>query len=220
MKQAIIFDLDGTLVDSCGVCVTILQGMLRDRGVDRAICHEFARPLMSRGGEMMVAALLGDACRDPAADLIEFRSRYHDWLTPADSLYDGVAAGLSSLRARGFTLAICSNKPLPLCEKVLNDTGIADRFVAVVGGAAGLTPKPAPDLLDAVLARLDVDADQCLYVGDSELDHAVADRAGIPFYFLTHGYAEAGWSPPTGAVFDHFTALVGELVRHRPGLAA
>lgn len=221
MKQAIIFDLDGTLVDSCGICIRILEDMMADRGIKRAIDPEYARPLMSRGGSPMVAALLGDACSDPAADLAEFRKRYNDVSTPVESLFDGVAEGLHKLSKRGFGLAICSNKPQQLCEKVLADTGIAEYFVAVVGGMDGLAPKPAPDLLDRTLGQLQLPADKCFYVGDSILDHEVAQRAGMPFYFLTYGYAEPGWRPADSAIYDHFTPLADELVcHHRTDLAA
>jgi phosphoglycolate phosphatase len=221
MIQAIIFDLDGTLVDSCGICIGILEGMMADRGVDRSIDPEHARAFLSRGGVTMVAALLGDACSDPAADLVEFRKRYSEVSTPADSLFGGVAAGLQRLCERGFRLAICSNKPQALCEKVLNDTGIAKYFVAVVGGMEGLAAKPAPDLLDRTLEKLQLPADKCFYVGDSKLDHEVAERAGIPFYFLTYGYAESGWTPPGSALYDHFSPLVDDLTRHgRAHLAA
>lgn len=215
MKQAIIFDLDGTLVDSCGVCISILEDMMADRGIVRSIDPEYARPFLSRGGEPMVAALLGDACRDPEAELVEFRKRYSKVSTPVESLFDGVAAGLHKLCERGFRLAICSNKPQQLCEKVLHDTGIAKHFVAVVGGMAGLAPKPAPDLLDRALRHLDLAAKDCIFVGDSQLDHAVAQRAGMPFYFVTYGYAEPGWSSAESPAYDLFTPLVDDLACFR-----
>jgi len=220
MTRAIIFDLDGTLVDSCGVCISILEDMIADRGADCAIDRVHARSFMSRGGEKMVAALLGDACRDPAKDLQEFRARYSEVKTPASALYEGVAEGLADLAARKFTLAICSNKPQTLCEKALLDTGIARFFPVVVGSSASFAPKPAPDLLLQTLALLGVRSGQCAYVGDSELDHQVASEASIPFYFLTYGYAEIGWTPAESRSFDHFTLLTSDLCLGRTILAA
>lgn len=216
MKQAVIFDLDGTLVDSCGICLDIIEAMLIDRGFDRKIVPVDARPLMSRGGQSMVSTLLGQAGRDPSSDLAEFRERYSCTTTPVDALFDGVATGLQALSGKGFKLAICSNKPQSLCELAIRDTGIADHFLAVVGGTPGLAPKPAPDLLDATLAQLGLRAEACIYVGDSELDHAVAERAGMPFHFLTYGYAHPGWSPTASTVHDDFTSLTRALLSQRP----
>ncbi len=216
MTEAIIFDLDGTLVDSCGVCITILQEMLYDRGMDQVgIDHAYARSFMSRGGEDMVANLLGPAARHPALDLREFRDRYNDVITPPTALYEGVAEGLERLHDSGVTLAICSNKPQNLCEKSLADTGIDRFFPVVVGGAPERKAKPAPDLLDLTLDRLQLRATDCLYVGDSELDHQVAMQADMRFFFVTYGYAEPGWLPEKAPLFDHFAPLARELAQIR-----
>jgi phosphoglycolate phosphatase len=208
MSQTIIFDLDGTLVDSCGVCVEILQQMVVERAFDYRIDPVFARQYMSRGGEMMVASLLGPAARDKVADLGEFRERYSHMTTPNDALFAGVADGLRALSDCGFDLAICSNKPQMLCNKVLHDTAIAGHFRVVVGGQAGLRPKPATDLLDHTLCLLARSAKQCVYVGDSELDYETASARGVPFHFLTYGYADPDWEPAGCHVHNEFGQLV------------
>lgn len=220
MRPVIIFDLDGTLVDSCGVCTSILQGMVNERGFDFAIDPVHARAFMSRGGEAMVAELLGAAGTDPAADLVEFRTIYAATDTRVECLFDGVAEGLRSLHAHGFKLAICTNKPQGLSEKVLADTGIAPYFCAVVGSGPGLRPKPASDLLDLVMTQLGTTAERCCYVGDSELDHAVAHAAGMPFHYLTYGYACPDWEPSDCFVYDDFRALTQALGDRASVLAA
>jgi phosphoglycolate phosphatase len=207
LTRHIIFDLDGTLVDSCGICVEILSDMLVERGSDHVIDPVFARQYMSRGGQDMVAALLGPACTDPATELAEFRARYQDYYTPADALYSGVAESLSRLHSEGFSLAICSNKPQQLCEKVLEDTGLASYFSVILGSQPGLRTKPAPDLLEAVLERLDGHPRECLFVGDSEIDHAVAEAASMPFLFMRYGYAIENWAPGDHPGFDCFRAM-------------
>lgn len=208
----IIFDLDGTLVDSNATCVEILSAMLAERGSDRVIDPQWARSYMSRGGLDMVSALLGEACGDPNAELLEFRARYHRHETSVDTLYPGVIDNLLRLAAGGFSFSICSNKPQALCEKVLSDTGLAHQFPIVVGGQHGLRPKPASDLLDAVIARLEHDIAHCVFVGDSELDHTVALNAGLPFHFMTHGYAEPGWQAVGCAVHHSFADLADALL--------
>jgi phosphoglycolate phosphatase len=174
-----------------------------------------ARQYMSRGGLDMVTGLLAETCVDPAADLADFRARYGRRQTPPDTVFPDVAEGLARMRDAGLILSICSNKPQKLCENVLRDTGLADFFTVVVGVRAGLRAKPAPDLLDAVLADLSAAPDECLFVGDSELDHDIAQRAMIPFQFLSYGYAAAGWTPEAGVTFDCFRSLTDAIVAHR-----
>jgi phosphoglycolate phosphatase len=212
VRNCIIFDLDGTLVDSNAVCVGILQAMLEERGSDRRIDLGESARHMSLGGERMVSALLGQECGNPAAELAEFRDRYARTLTPHHSLFEGVRSGLEHLRSVGLELAICSNKPISLCTKVLEDTGLAPLFGVIVGGQVGMRPKPAPDLLDATLLQLCVPADQCIFVGDSELDHDAASDAAIPFCFMRYGYAKPGWEPDHGESFDSFSSLVEHLL--------
>ncbi len=190
MIRQIIFDLDGTLVDSCAVCVQILGDMLADRDSDHAIDPVAARPWMSLGGAAMVAALLGPACVDPEKDIMEFRARYRETVTPSSALFPGVAMGLTHFRDAGFSLSICSNKPQELCEQVLRDTGLRSLFGPVVGLRTGLRAKPELDLLHATLDALRATPSECVYVGDSEIDHEVAGKAGMPFVFMSYGYAK------------------------------
>lgn len=214
VKRAIIFDLDGTLVDSCKTCVSILQDIIGERGIDHQIDHAFARPLMSRGGAQMVATLLGPAAKDTETDLEEFRARYASTTTCVSALYPGVREGIAGLAAHGLALAICSNKPQNLCDKVLQDTGLAEYFPVVIGSRVGVSPKPAPDLLELTLAALQLPSSHCVFVGDSELDHQVAVAAAMPFFYLSHGYAEPGWQPRDSLTFDAFDELCQSLADH------
>jgi phosphoglycolate phosphatase len=207
MIRQLIFDLDGTLVDSCSICVKILSEMLTERGSDHCIDPLTARPWMSIGGANMVSALLGPACGDPDRDIDEFRARYQLVVTPEATLFDGVKDGLTQLRAAGFTLSICSNKPQNLCDKVLADTGIAPLFDAVVGLRPELRRKPAPDMLQATLKALHAAPAECLYIGDSEIDHQVATEAGLPFVFMSYGYAEPKFTHEQEDSFDCFHTM-------------
>ena len=185
--------------------------MIADRGLNHVIDPVGARRHMSRGGRDMVEALLGPACVDPDQDLADFRARYSRYVTPADSLFPGVAESLEQLRAIGLQLGICSNKPQALCDKVLADTALAPFFSAVVGGQPNLLPKPAPDLLVSLSKKLGCAPYECIYVGDSELDHDVARAAGMAFCFLTYGYADPGWEPEVGESFDCFPSLTAAI---------
>ena len=131
--RSIIFDLDGTLIDSAVLCAGILTDMLRDRGCSRIVTRDCTKPHMSGGGEHLVGTMLGADCGDVAAELVEFRRRYAELPTPETSLFDGVLPGLKRLHANGFDLAICSNKPQHLCEKVVSDLGIEPRAPEATG---------------------------------------------------------------------------------------
>lgn len=212
MTRTLIFDLDGTLVDSCATCVDILTDMLLERGCLHMIDHAKARPLMSHGGIKMVSALLGDHCGDPVLELEDFRGRYAVHHTRPDTLFPYVTEGLLRLKASGYQLAICSNKPQNLCENVLRDTGLAGLFSAVVGARKGLAPKPAPDILLEVMKQLGVKRQDCVFIGDSELDHAVADAVGMPFMFMSYGYAEAHYEPHPDNIHHDFLSLTEHLL--------
>jgi phosphoglycolate phosphatase len=214
--QTIVFDLDGTLVDSAFVCVDILNGMLADRGSVRKIHPAHAKPYFSLGGPRMVKALLAEECGDPDVEIVEFRSRYADLPTPTASLFAGVRDGLHALSAAGHRLAICSNKPQPLCDKVLTDLHLAQLFEVIVGARAGYRPKPATDLLDLALLSLRVPADAALYVGDSEIDHELAGAAGIPFHFVTYGYVDPAWTGQPDMRHDRFADVVTAILGDAP----
>ena len=185
-----IFDLDGTLTDSVAHNTAILNVMLADRGSIRRLEPTDVRPFISVGGEGMMAAVLGSECKAPAEEIAEFRARYGEMPTPPDCLFQGVVEGLDSLVASGIALSICSNKPQALCEKVLTELGIADRFTAIVGGQPGHQPKPAPDLLNRVLELAECSKASCCFVGDSEPDLLTARAVGMPFILASYGYTD------------------------------
>jgi len=212
MTEHIIFDLDGTLVDSVQVCTEVLNFMLRERGSAVVLSNADTRRYISRGGAPMVEALLGTACVDPDKDIIAFREHYANLTTPPDCVFAGVRKGLAALRRQGFTLSICSNKPQALCDKVLNELGLSDMFYTVVGSKPGLLVKPATDLMDVVLRTLDARADQCVFVGDSELDHGLANACNMRFLFVTYGYADIQCNADDVETFDHFRDVVAALL--------
>jgi phosphoglycolate phosphatase len=219
-RRHLLFDLDGTLVDSNATCMALVQAMLAARGSTRRIDPAAGRAVMSYGGLRMIHALLAQDCGDAVADLAEFRARYLVATTGVDTLYDGVLPGVQRLADAGFTMGICSNKPQALCEKVLADTGLDAFMAAVVGAHPARAPKPASDPLDLALDLLTQHADACIFIGDSELDYRVARNAGVPFAFMTYGYADSDWQPEAahdwhdtaGQGFDHFDHLVDALV--------
>jgi phosphoglycolate phosphatase len=208
MIRNVIFDLDGTLVDSAPVCADILSEMLHDRGSTRRISVADATPFLSRGGKHMISGLLGADCADPELEIADFRTRYLHHPTPPESLYPGVFEGLGQLAAAGLTLGICSNKPQKLCQKVLSDLGLVRHFSTILGGAPGRLSKPNPQLLEMTLEELGALPEHCLFVGDSEIDHAAAEAVGIAFLLVNYGYSDERWDRLGLIQFSNFPDVV------------
>lgn len=206
MIDHIVFDLDGTLIDSAPHCIDILNEMARARG-GGAVDPVLARRHLSRGGAAMIAAVLGERAGDPDAAIAEFRSHYVNRATPPQSLFGGVADGLTALHAAGLRLASCSNKPQHLCEKIVADLRLERFFAVIVGSQPGLRRKPDPQSLMHTLELLDTTPERALYVGDSEIDAQTADAADVAFHFVRYGYADDGYSPTGAACHDSFFDL-------------
>lgn len=205
--RAVIFDLDGTLVDSVPMALAVINAMLAERGSDRRLNPEQARPFASSGGLALMRGLLAEDCGDPEIELRDFRERYNSHETPPESIYDGVVPMLDCLNEAGLRLAVCSNKPQPLCEKVLGDLQLADRFEVVMGSRPGVPEKPNPEMLDLLLTELDVSPSSCIFVGDSEVDVQFAASRAMPVMFVTHGYGNADESIARENRFDHLSTL-------------
>lgn len=213
---SLIFDLDGTLVDSSSILVAIVNDMLRERGSERVVTIDEAAPFLSHGGAALVRGLLANECTDVVRDLADLRERYGSQTIPAEALYEGVRAGLHELDGHGFRLAICSNKPEYLCEKVLADLGLDPLFSTIVGSAPGRLQKPAPELLNLALQRLDSEPSQAIMIGDSEVDYALAEGVSVPFLFVSYGYADENWDSSKLHQFNRFPDLVGWLTSRYP----
>jgi phosphoglycolate phosphatase len=187
----LIFDLDGTLIDSARLTGAILDGMLEKRGSQMAADRALIRRMDAVGGEAMIAAVLGAHSTNPPAELEEFRRIHRTIAVPDDLPFPGVRDTLASLDAAGIGLAICSNKPQFLCDKILGELGLAQHFRAIVGSAPDRPRKPAPDCAELALAGVGGSPANTLYCGDSAIDVATARAAGLPVALVSWGYGTA-----------------------------
>lgn len=184
----IIFDLDGTLVDSARITCAIIDAMLAARGIAFRADPATVRAMDAIGGEAMIAAAMGPHCRDPKQEIAEFRSRHAVATTPPDLAFAGVADALAALAAARIGMAICSNKPQHLCEKILGDLGLAGQFTTIIGARPDLPRKPAGDGARLALAALGAEPAATLFVGDSAVDVATAQAAGVDLALVAWGY--------------------------------
>jgi phosphoglycolate phosphatase len=199
----ILFDLDGTLVDSVRITCAIIDAMLADRGIAWRADPAVARAMDAVGGEAMIAAVMGPHCRDAGQEIAEFRIRHAVAETPADLAFPGVVAALAALAEAGVGMAICSNKPQALCEKILGDLGLAGHFSAIIGARPDLPRKPAPDGARLALAALRADP-------ATTLDVATAAAAGVPVVLVDWGYglAQALAAAPAAPVLHNLLELL------------
>lgn len=210
--RAVIFDLDGTLIDSAPDLLNAANGML---AALKAPPLELAqlRRFIGNGTPKLVerslkARELPAEGAAHAAAHADFMKRYMAAPTAETTIYPGVIAALEALRAAGHLMAICTNKPESPARSVLADLGMAPYFSAIVGGDTLRVRKPDPAPLLAALTPLG--ASSAVFVGDSEIDAETARLAGIAFGLYTEGYRKS----PVGDLhhafaFDDFGDLPG-----------
>jgi phosphoglycolate phosphatase len=210
-RDVLFFDLDGTLVDSAPTIAAALSALRTERG-GSALASEAIRPWISLGVDRLVANALEGVAGESEADVAAFRARLRDIPNDRSCLYPGVEETLRSLRAAGAQMAVITNKPEALSRALLDDVGLGQMFVAIVGGDTARRPKPHPAPIEHALSLLDVSAERCWFIGDSEVDAAAARTFSIPFLLFTGGYgAERCCVDDVYRVFDDFAALPGLL---------
>ena len=195
--ELIIFDLDGTLVDSFPAIQLGLNRALQDLGLPQ-LDLAWVRRHVGRGASRLIEAAAGGRCDAPE---LMGRFRHHYGLVVADSTppYVGVERALATL-SQSFTLAIASNKPLPWVDKLVDHLGWRQMMAAVVGPEAVGAHKPDPAMIRIVLERTDVSASRCLLVGDMPVDAETGANAGIPVVGVDTGSCSAAELVAAGCV--------------------
>lgn len=213
--SAVVFDLDGTLIDSAGDIQLIVNEILAEIGrpplslpAVTGMIGEGPRKLLERA---LAASGAADTHVDPL--LPRFLSRYEAAPLRHTRAYAGVPEVLERLRQEGARLAICTNKPAGATRAVLTQLGLAPLFSVVIGsGSLPGIQKPDRRVLDAALAALGVPHAAAVMVGDAAPDVAVARAAGIPVVLRAGGYTrEPAHALGADAVFTHYHELPGVL---------
>lgn len=212
--DTILFDLDGTLVDSAPLVGGILNVMRGERGLSPLGVENFRR-LISLGANELVERALEVPAEEVYAFVETFRIRYRELSTPADSLFPGVAETVITLAEDGIHLGVCSNKPERLCRKVLDDVGLVQYFGAVVGGDSATRPKPDCAPLHLALSALGRGKAGAILVGDSTVDQRAAEAVGIPFVFFSAGYDDGVKSSAAWAYIDTVAQLLDFVLPNR-----
>lgn len=187
--RGVVFDLDGTLVDSAPILKIILNGLREERGL-KCLSLEHYKNWSSVGGLKMIQNALQVDGPDAEQFLAEFRKRYSQIPTPQESIYGGVTLALETLRNKKIKMAICSNKPLNLCQKVLRDLDLLKYFETIVAGDTLEVKKPDPKMLFLATEGLGLSISDIVFVGDSIVDFETAKKAESKFMIYEGGYHE------------------------------
>lgn len=209
-----IFDLDGTLIDSAPDIHAAGNAVLAAEGLPPVTLVQ-ARGFIGAGAPTFVARLVaaqaGTLPEAARADLhtrmlARFMERYETAVT-LTRLYPGAVEALDALRTAGLRLGLCTNKPEGPTRAVLRHFGLTEHFDAVVGGDTLPQRKPDPAPLRRAMADLGVA--RCLYVGDSEIDAETAAAAGQVFALFTEGYRKTPVSELAHSfAFSDYSALL------------
>ena len=215
---AVLFDLDGTLVDTASDIAVAVNRMLVEEGVAE-VDESLVRSWIGDGSGMLLETALQHVGSPRTAEelLPRFMKHYGDSLLLNPQLYPGVRETLDALAAKGVTMAICTNKPAPFVAPLLEELQIADAFAGVVGAGTLPERKPHPQPLLHLAEQFGLAPERCLMVGDSPTDSNAAHAAGMPVVLVSYGYPRGYDLHSAGAlaVIDRLDELL-----HLPASAA
>lgn len=215
LSRTILFDLDGTLVDTAPDLAAAMNHVLAAH--DRPpLPVDDVRHLVGHGARALIAR--GFAATGQARpDLVEaamplFLQYYAAHIADGSRPFAGVAAALDSLAAAGCVLAVCTNKPTALAVALISALGWGQRFAAIVGFDSVPRAKPDAGHVHATLAACGGDAANAIFVGDSATDLGAARNAGLPIVLVSFGFTDVpARDLGADAVIDHYDDLLPAL---------
>ena len=194
--KLIIFDLDGTLIDSARDLASAVNEMRRHFGLP-SLPVATITGYVGNGVRLLVTrALQGTAINVDEALRIQ-APIYRAHIVDETTLYPGVYEGLRELRDQGHILAVATNKPAEACDLILKHFGIRNWFVSVLSGGRFPVLKPEPDMILDIVKTAGMPPNDTWVVGDNYTDLESARRAGVRSIFVTYGYGEPGKEEPT-----------------------
>ena len=190
----IVFDLDGTLVDTAPDLINALNFVLEREGMApvalasaRKMIGAGARKLIERGLEVEGRVMSVSDVDRLTRDFVDY---YADHIADASRPFEGLEAALDDLGAQGYRFAVCTNKLEWLSKRLLDELGLSPRFAAICGADTFGVAKPDPVILQQTVARAGGHLGATIMVGDAGPDVGVARRAGIPVIGVEFGYTD------------------------------
>jgi 2-phosphoglycolate phosphatase len=182
--QVIVFDFDGTLVDSYPAIAASINHVRGLRGLP-PLPESEVRKHVGRGPAYLLQHTVPGTGLE--VDLSRYRAHHPSVLRSGTRLLTGVESTLRALHAAGFQLAVCSNKPQPFTRELVEILKLSPFLNAVVGAEDARRLKPAPDMLLEALRQMQVTPSQSLYVGDMVVDIETARAAGVGVWVVPTG---------------------------------
>lgn len=211
-KPAVIFDLDGTLIDSAPDLCHAVNAVMAEAGLP-AIPLADVRHMVGQGALVLLRKGFAAHGREPDDQRLQawrqvFLRHYEAHCLKETRPFPGAVDCLSALGRTGYPLGICTNKPFGLTRMVLDGLGLGGHFKSVVGGDSLTVGKPDPRPLRKAIR--DAGAEAAVMVGDSINDVGAARGAGVPVVAVSFGYTDIpARALGADAVIDHFSELPG-----------
>lgn len=212
MSHTLVFDLDGTLAETAPDIMGTLNHLFVREGL-AALPVSKARDLVGAGARALLERgfkVSGQPLPPEKLDALfeDFLVHYLEHIADLSFLFEGVEPALERLKARGFTLAVCTNKPEVHSHELLKRLGVHGQFAAIAGRDTFPFYKPDPRHLTETIRLAGGDTGRAIMVGDSRTDVDTARAAGIPVIGVTFGYTDTpieALNPDK--VIAHFDAL-------------
>ncbi len=212
--RALIFDLDGTLIDSQRDLIRSVHAMLQEMGREQ-LHEDTISGYIGHGAPQLVARALGDGSTEEENQraLKFFLAHYEEHKLDSTCAYPGVPEALEHLAA--FPMAILTNKPVRISVRILQELGLAKYFRAVYGGNSFETKKPDPLGAQTILREFGAAPAEALLIGDSEVDVQTARNAGTLAAAVNYGFGTHNRSAhPADIYLDRLTDLIPLLLDH------
>ena len=213
MKRLIVYDLDGTLVDTLGDITEAANHMLRQLARAEVPAAEIRRAIGGGVQELVKRCLNTEDARAIEDGVGVFRAYYRSHLVERSRLYPGARAMLDHFKGR--RQAVLTNKPASLSLEILRALSVGEYFCEVIGGESSFPKKPHPAALRALMEHAGVTPDDTLLIGDSPIDVSTGRNAGVLTIVVTHGFsdeAELREASPD-ALVSHFNGLLEYAMR-------
>jgi len=189
--QAVLFDLDGTLINSTDTITSHFIETLSEMGLKNSITREQIASHLHLPYEEINLCLKINMDGPTFEKFWEiYRNKYLEDPVNQTYLYPGVPEGLKTLKDRGMKIGVATGKRIDVASKILEQLGAASCFDWIQGWEEGMSHKPAPDILLRAVSKLGVELSHCIMVGDADVDILASKNLGIKVLAATYGFGD------------------------------
>ena len=188
MIKGMIFDLDGTLLNTAYDLATASNRAMEDYGYPTFTVEEIMQKV-GNGNLNLMKRCLPEGKKDQAEEALEhFKKHYADCYMDETRPYEGMVELIGELHKRGILLAVHTNKLNEYCENLIHKNYPDIPFVMILGNVAGIPRKPDPTGVEKIISKMGLDKSEIVYVGDSEVDVKTAKNTGIRSIWVSWGF--------------------------------